>query len=110
MPIYDYRCACGSVFDVTKTMSEATRPENCPQCGSIGQRIFLPFLFHGASVQEAEYNPAFGCIVKNKYHRQELAKRHDVVEVGNDFKEPDNIHKHYEKQREDTRNARWESV
>lgn len=110
MPIYDYSCPRDGHFEVVKTMSEATNAEHCPQCGDIGQRIFTKFYFSGAAVQNAEWNPAFGCVVNNKYHRSELAKRNNMVEVGNDFHKPDNVHKTMDAQREEKRKRSWEKV
>lgn len=61
-------------------------------------------------MQHAEFNPAFGQIVKNKYHRSELAKKHGWVEIGNDYKNPDLIHKQFDQIREEKREKAWESV
>jgi len=110
MPIYPYKCVCGDTFDVVKTMSEATTPETCPQCGSVAARLFTRFFFNGAAVQHAEYNPAFGQVVNNKYHRSELAKRNNMVEIGNDYHSPDNIEKENAAKREEKRRRNWESV
>lgn len=110
MPVYPYRCSCGEEFDVYKSIHEAQRPEDCDRCGMRADRVFVPFLFSGAAVQESEWNPAFGQVVKNKYHRSELAKKHGVVEVGNDYASPESMQKHFDKQREDKRKQSWENV
>lgn len=110
MPIYDYSCVCGDRFEVVKRMADATNEERCPKCNAVGQRIFTKFYFSGAAVQNAEWNPAFGCVVNNKYHRSELAKRKNMVEVGNDFQKPDTIHKTMDAQREEKRIKSWEKV
>ncbi len=35
MPIYVYRCrVCGEQFDKLVSMSAATQPQTCPQCGA----------------------------------------------------------------------------
>jgi len=110
MPIYDYSCVCSNHFEVVKPMSAATNIEHCPSCNEPGQRVFTKFFFNGAAVQNAEWNPAFGQVVNNKYHRSELAKRHNMVEVGNDYHKPDNVHKTMDSQRHDKWKRGWESV
>ena len=110
MPTYDYRCQDCGPFEVIKSMNDATNPENCPDCGHLGERVFTRFYFSGAAVQNAEWNPAFGCWVKNKYHRSELAKKNNMVEVGNDFHTPDSVHKTMEKQKHDDWKRGWEKV
>lgn len=110
MPTYDYRCSCGETFDVVKTMSDAARAEHCPACSNVAERVFTKFYFSGAAVQEAEWNPAFGQVVKNKYHRSELAKRHNMIEVGNDYGSGEGAQKHFEKQKQDAWKAGWEKV
>ena len=63
--------------------------------------------FSGTAVQNAEYNPGLGCVVKNKAHRDELAKRKGLVEVGNDFKGGEGMQKHFDKKRDEAREERW---
>lgn len=109
---YEYLCErCDRRFDVVKSVKEIDRSERCDSCEGIAKRQFS-FRVHilGASVQHAEYNPAFGCVVKDKYHRAELAKRRGLVEIGNDFSSPDKIHKTYEAEREAKKEARYEQA
>jgi putative FmdB family regulatory protein len=41
MPLYPYRCEhCGLEFEVSRPMSKASEPANCPMDGSQGVRIF----------------------------------------------------------------------
>ena len=106
---YEYACpSCAKRFDVIKTVSEMNAPETCA-CGTVAERQFVPSRVHfvGAKVQHAEWNPAFGQVVKDKYHRSELAKRHGMVEIGNDYKTPDKIHETFDKVREEKREKRW---
>lgn len=110
MPIYDYRCVCGDKFEVAKSIHDATAPEHCPQCGALGERVFTKFYFNGAAVQNAEWNPAFGQVVNNKYHRSELAKRNNMVEIGNDYVSPDSVHKEMETKKADDWRRGWERV
>jgi hypothetical protein len=90
-------------------MADFDRAENCDSCQSPARYIFSSKIqFIGASVQNAEYNPGLGCVVKNKEHRAELAKQRGLVEIGTDYKSPDNIHKEFDKKREEARAKRWE--
>jgi hypothetical protein len=95
---------------VIKSVSEIDREERCEACDSPAARQFVPsrVYFSGASVQDAEYNPGLGCVVKNKHERQEIAKRKGLVELGNDYKNPDSLHKEYEQKRAAKRAAAWE--
>ena len=41
MPLYAFRCPhCELEFEVSRKMSEASNPANCPLDGSAGERIF----------------------------------------------------------------------
>lgn len=86
--------------------------EYCPRCDEPAERQFAPRRLHlsGTRVTHAEYNPAFGEVVKNKHHRQELAKRLGVVEVGNDFKSGEKMDKQFEKDRVAKLERRWDDV
>lgn len=92
--LYAYDCAgCGHAFDVAKPVSRMDDLEQCPRCQTVGERRFLPSRIHLAKTQvrHAEFNPAFGKVIKNERHlRDELAKHADktgskMVEVGNDY-------------------------
>lgn len=107
---YEYTCSnlgCELQFDVTKVMSEMDRPEVCPRCEATATRAFAPsrVYFSGTKVQEAEYNPGLGCIVRNKQHRAELCKIKGVEEIGNE--KPETLHKHYEAARKDKWEKSW---
>jgi hypothetical protein len=60
------------------------------------------------AVQHAEYNPAFGRVVRHRQHREELAKRHGMVEVGNET--PETLHKVHDQAREEKARKAWENV
>lgn len=107
---YEYHCrACDHWFDVIKSYKDMERNENCPECGEFGFRQFVPskVSFNSTSVQNAEYNPAFGEVVKNKRHREDLAKRKGMVEVGNDYGSAEKMQKHFDEVREKKREDRW---
>ncbi len=91
-PSYDFTCEkCDQPFTVIRSIKEPTVNEPCPDCGNIGQRVWGLPLVIGAAVESAEYNPAFGRVVKNSKERKELAKQRGWVEVGSE--KPDTIHK-----------------
>lgn len=83
--IYEFACsACCNKFDVWKPVSEFTREAAC-ECGGTAQLVIHPPRgFINAAVEHAEYNPGLGCVVKNRTHRAEVAKRRGLIEVGND--------------------------
>lgn len=110
MPIYDYFCSCGHEFTVLKSIKDHQRTEPCPKCDNAAQQDLSRCRpqFIGASVEDAYKCPALGKVIKNKYDRQESAKRAGAVEVGNDFTTGDKMHSHFDKVREDKRKASWE--
>ena len=106
--IYEYSCTkCKHVFDVIKRVADLDVNEFCLKCESPAERQFTAHIhIMGAGVEHAEYNPAFGQVVKNKTHRKELAKRKGMIEIGNE--KPETIHKHFDQGREEKRAKSWE--
>lgn len=98
--IYCYECRdCDHMFEVLKRVKDIDRVENCPECSSEEtQRYLTPCGFYGEKVEDAEYNPAFGQVVKNKKHRDELAKRHNLIEIGTES--PDKYCREMDRDRE----------
>lgn len=89
-------------------MDEYNTPETCIRCGAKTEKMYTKFLFSGSKPQHAEWNPAFGKVIKNKDHRKEEAKKRDWVEVGN---EPlASLEKNLTKTKEDNYKNSWESV
>ena len=83
--IYPYECECGFKTDIIKSVRDIDNSEKCPKCDTIMSRKIAGgngFLY--AEVEDAEYNPGLGCVVKNKKHRAEIAKQRGLVEVGNE--------------------------
>lgn len=110
---YEYSCqVCETTWDVIKTVSEMDRMEACPDCQESGKRAFIPSRVYlsGTKVQHPEWNPAFGQVVNNDYHRSELAKEKGYVEIGNDFKSTDSLHSGFEREREERKEARYEKA
>jgi putative FmdB family regulatory protein len=101
--IYPYHCnACGYDFEVTKSVKDIDRPEQCDKCLILtdDRRIAMSKL--GDLDMKPEWNPAIGKYIKSKSHlREELSslrdQGHDMIEVGNES--PDKIHKHFESER-----------
>lgn len=110
MPIYDYMCdECGLGFEVVESIKVYTGKATCTACGKDARRVFTCNVhFTGTKIEDAEFNPGLGKITKSKRHRDELAKRMDVVEVGNE--KPETIHKHFDQDRETKRKKSWENV
>lgn len=108
--IYPYRCIqCSNEFDVVKSVKEIDNPEHCPKCGQLGERFIASGIqFYGAKVEDAEYNPALGCIVKNSKHRRQLAKERGLEEIGNESVE--RVHRHFENRKEQELERAWDKV
>lgn len=81
--IYPYECPCGKKFEVVKSLDELERIEPCPECQKEAKRVLAGGYFYGTKVEDAEYDPAFGCVVNNSKHRARLAKERGWEEVGN---------------------------
>ena len=93
--IYEMDCPkCEEMFEVVKSMNEASRLEYCTVCGTLLERIWNAPQIIGAKVEEAEFNHGLGCVTKNKNDRNEIAKRKGLIEVGTT--KTDTIHKESE--------------
>ena len=114
--IYPYKCQCGTEFEVIKKMSEIENVEHCPDCKSVAVRTIGLSHFGAVSAGDwnrQSFNPAFGQVVNSKAHQREILAKFkgqgkEFIEVGNEKVE--SIHKHFEKQREETKKKRWDSV
>jgi putative FmdB family regulatory protein len=56
MPIYEYRCANGHVFDVIQKMSDEPLTE-CQECGAAAERVLHPVAIHfkGSGFHNTDY-------------------------------------------------------
>jgi putative FmdB family regulatory protein len=56
VPIYEYKCANGHVFDVFQSMSDDPLTE-CEQCGAPVERVFHPVAVHfkGSGFYSTDY-------------------------------------------------------
>lgn len=95
-----------------QSIKEYTGQKTCVACGNEMRRNYKYCSFHhvGAKVEDAEFNPGLGRITKSKRHREELAKRMNVVEIGNDASSPDSLHKHFDQAREEKLKKSWDEV
>jgi|GEM_PF-613195 len=110
MPTYEYECEkCDQEFEVIKSIHEYNSPEKCQSCGNIAKKLISRSIFFtGTKIEDAEYNIGLGAITKSKKHRDELAKRKNLIEIGNET--PETIHTHHDKARELKRKKSWEDV
>ena len=54
MPIYEFECADGHVFERLVGANAARKKERCPSCGAKSERLISTFAIHaGASIQTA---------------------------------------------------------
>lgn len=92
-----------------KSIHDYDGKDPCPKCGTIGQRVLSSKIhFIGTKIEDAEYNVGLGAITKSKKHRDELAKRQNVVEIGNE--KPETVHSVFDKGREEKRKKSWEDL
>jgi putative FmdB family regulatory protein len=56
MPIYEYKCAKGHVFDVIQKMSDESLSE-CQECGAPAERVLHPVAIHfkGSGFHNTDY-------------------------------------------------------
>jgi putative FmdB family regulatory protein len=56
MPIYEYKCARGHVFDVIQKMSDDALTE-CQECGAPAERVLHPVAIHfkGSGFHNTDY-------------------------------------------------------
>jgi hypothetical protein len=123
MPIYKFFCdKCDDDFESVqsiggsgrKTLKELKaqpkRMAKCPTCENVSTKLVFShqIYFVGASVESAEYNPAFGQVVKNSRHRKDLAKEKGMIEIGNE--KPESLHKKFEKDRAEKLKKSWDDI
>ena len=88
MPIYPYRCFhCSNEFEVWSNISDLDNVDaKCPECDMIlsskDRLISGRIYFSGEKSEDESFCNALGCVVKNDRHRQEIAKRRDLIAVG----------------------------
>lgn len=109
--IYEYRCKdCLHNFDVVKPVRDLELTHECPACGfEETVRLFSPKIYiSGAKVEDAEYNPGLGCVIKNKNHRAEVAKQKDLIEVGNES--TNTLHRETVEKKQIQKQKEWDAL
>ena len=106
-PTYDWACD-KHIWEVVCRIADRDEPSTCPKCGAPGtKQLSAPNIdkTSAGSWNQTSYNPGLGCWTKSTKHAEQIAKARGLEPVGN---EPiDNIHKKFEKDREEKREARW---
>jgi len=111
MRCYPYECnKCRKEWDVYKPLADIDRKEVCLCCGSDDtiRRIALTNFFGADDWDKAEYNPAFGKVIRNRKHRDAEAKARGMIEIGNEKTE--DIHKSADKTLNDNRDAAYAAL
>jgi putative FmdB family regulatory protein len=109
MPTYAYKCAAEHSWDVIKRVADIDEPEKCPECSELGQRLISRTHFYGAGDwNQLEFNHGLGTWTRGTKHAERIAKERGAIPIGNE--PPEKIHQHFEKQREETRRARWDDA
>jgi len=117
MPTYQYLCKCAHKFeDVRGIKDYCDDPfSTCPKCGNkcgSEERDYSgsSYIFIGTAVQSAEYNPGLGCIVKDNYHKSEIMKKKNLIEIGNDFNTGSQMQKDFEVKKKQELERKWDEV
>lgn len=109
MPLYPYHCKdCEHDFDVAKSVADIDQTELC-QCGSNNtvRNIALVSIEKSSAIQPY-YEPALGCMINSKSHKQRILKDRGLEEVGNTS--PDTLYKNIEQEREKRVAASWDKL
>ena len=69
MPIYNYKCNRGHIFESMCSMINRKEPKECPECGAKSKHIF--------SVNK-NYNPTFGNDNTRWNQREKHRKKHMI--------------------------------
>ena len=88
MPIYPYKCDCGTEFETTARMSELDNLlVNCPECDKILDKRFRTVAivnFANEKVEDTTYCPALGCLVKGNKDRERIARSRGLEPLGDE--------------------------
>lgn len=74
MPIYTYRCACGTQFDRFLPLSQYQTPQKCA-CGYTAEKILTPVAVRG------DY-PGYECPVSGKWIEGRKAHQENLARTG----------------------------
>lgn len=110
--IYAYKCpGCQHDFDVIKSIAQIDFSEECPKCGIEAERqIVAPNIakIAAGAWNNQTFNAALGCYTRNDQHAARIAKSRGYEEIGNE--PPEKIHAHFDRQREDTAQKRYDKI
>ena len=85
MPYYDYECSkCEQTTEIDKSISAYDREEQCQQCNEPMKRLISAGYFLYEKVEEAQFNPGLGQVVRNRKHKNEILRKNGLIECGND--------------------------
>ena len=105
MPRYDYECHQEHRWEVIKPMAQSQTSEACATCGALGRKLPSRFNFSGAGDwNRQEFNHGLGVVATPK-QAEKIAAQRGLVPIGNESAE--SMHKHFDKVREDKREARY---
>ena len=90
MPIYTYKCSCGSEFDRFLALDDYKKPQTC-ECGAVAQKIIVPTMI-SCDMQnwESYESPCSGKLITSYKQRDADMKEHGCVDYDPGVKQ-DNI-------------------
>ena len=77
MPMYDYECACGALFEQFYPIKEDSSTTTCAKCDGLAQKVFLEPPRVRADFEAYEC-PITGKEIRGKRAHAENLRRHDV--------------------------------
>lgn len=88
MPIYPYECDCGHSFETACRISDRLKLcPKCPACATIlsnEHRRMAIVNFANVGVEDTEFCPALGCLVKGQKDRERIAKSRGLEPLGDE--------------------------
>lgn len=99
------------MYQHIKPIRDYVGNEPCPECDSVGERVICPAVqFIGTKIQDPYFNQGLNSVVKSKKDKNELAKRLNVEEVGNDYKSGAAHDQDYDKKLQEKLSKRWDDI
>lgn len=110
MPLYPYECqSCHHHFEVAKPLLEIDLDELCTECDSTEtKRLIALSAIEKSSAVQPYYEPALGCVINSKSHKQQILKERGLEELGNTS--PESMYKDLEVPREKRIEKSWDDV
>lgn len=81
--LIDFKCDCGHEWEhLFRTKADIVNYLPCPECAQEAHRVWTAgnFIHPTHSSQYGKMQPAFGEVVRDYAHKQELLKKYDVIE------------------------------